>query len=347
MFATARGRRSRACSATGSSERSTELLEVESSYSGYDEFWAALERRCRAGRRVGREPRRSGSRGGPRGGSSPARRAGGGVHAARARRGRPARPARSPKPREYDRRTMQGRLLRRRGIVTFAVLVACAEVAGRALTRHVDSAFHVTPLARTDTSYYPFLLVGVKAAGAMTLAALAARALRAWAAADAGRRLLAVSRSRAHTPSPRLRPGLSLRVWAAAFGASSLALPRARRHRERRRRPVAVARAVAAHLRAAGVRAARGARRARVAARRFPARDRSVRGPHARAGPQGPRAASSGCGNAMHARPTTTRRRGAASASPSSRVLLRCPPDPRSRPVPAGDALSHRTGGGP
>jgi hypothetical protein len=116
---------------------------------------------------------------------------------------------------------MQGRLLRRRGIVTFAVLVACAEVAGRALTRHVDSALHVTPLARTDTSYYPFLLVGVKAAGALTLAALAARALRAWAAADAGRRLLA-SAGHGHTPSPRLRPGLSVRVWAAAFGASSL-----------------------------------------------------------------------------------------------------------------------------
>ena len=85
---------------------------------------------------------------------------------------------------------MQGRLLRRRGIVTFAVLVVCAEVAGRALTRHVDRALHVAPLARTDTSYYPFLLVGVKAAGALLLAALAARALRAWAAADAGRRIL-------------------------------------------------------------------------------------------------------------------------------------------------------------
>lgn len=117
---------------------------------------------------------------------------------------------------------MQGRLLRRRGIVTFAVLVACAEVAGRALTRHVDSAFHVAPLASPDTSYYPFLLVGIKAAGALTLAALAARALRAWAAADAGRRLLAAAGHVHDTPSPRLRPGLSPRVWAAAFGATSL-----------------------------------------------------------------------------------------------------------------------------
>jgi hypothetical protein len=117
---------------------------------------------------------------------------------------------------------MQGRLLRRRGIATFAVLVVCAEVAGRALTRHVDSALHVAPLASPDTSYYPFLLVGVKAVGAVTLAALAARALRAWATADAGRRLLAAAGHAHDTPSPRLRPGLSPRVWLAAFLATSL-----------------------------------------------------------------------------------------------------------------------------
>src|ERR1041384_2974026 len=96
------------------------------------------------------------------------------------RRGRCGRRVRRPDRRAYDRVTMQGRLLRPRGIVTFAVLVVCAEVAGRALTRHVDRWLHVTPLARTDTSYYPFLLVGVKAAGALLLAALAARGLRAW-----------------------------------------------------------------------------------------------------------------------------------------------------------------------
>ena len=117
---------------------------------------------------------------------------------------------------------MQGRLLRRRGIITFAVLVLCAEVAGRALTRHVDNALHVAPLARTDTSYDPFLLVGVKAAGALLLAALAARGVRAWAAADAGRRLLAAAGHPHDTPAPRLKPGLSIRVWAASFAATSL-----------------------------------------------------------------------------------------------------------------------------
>ena len=117
---------------------------------------------------------------------------------------------------------MQGRLHHRRGIVTFAVLVLCAEVAGRALTRHVDRWLHVTPLARTDTSYYPFLLVGVKAAGALLLAALAARGLRAWAAADAGRRILHTAGHVHDTPAPRLRPGLSIKVWGASFVATSL-----------------------------------------------------------------------------------------------------------------------------
>ena len=116
---------------------------------------------------------------------------------------------------------MQGRLLRRRGIVTFVVLIVCAEVAGRALTRHVDGWLHVAPLARTNTSYYPFLLVGVKAIGALLLAALAARGLRAWAAADAGRRILHAA-GHAQVNAPRLRPGLSIRVWAASFAATSL-----------------------------------------------------------------------------------------------------------------------------
>ncbi len=114
-------------------------------------------------------------------------------------------------------------LLRRRGVVTFGVFVVIAEVAGRSLTGRVDRALHVAPLARTDTSYYPFLLVGVKVVGALTIAALLARGLRAWAAADAGRRLLDATGHAHEHRSPRLRPGLSFRVWAAAFGATSLA----------------------------------------------------------------------------------------------------------------------------
>src|SRR5579871_755972 len=123
--------------------------------------------------------------------------------------------------RRYDYSTMQARLLRRRGLATFGVLVACAEVAGRSVSSHVDGALQVHPLASPDTAYYPFLLVGVKIVGALMLAALLARWLRAWAAADAGRRLLVTAGHR-HVRSPRLRPGLSLRVWAAAFASTSL-----------------------------------------------------------------------------------------------------------------------------
>jgi hypothetical protein len=115
------------------------------------------------------------------------------------------------------------RFLRRRGVATFAVLIVVAEVTGRALTTHVDRALNVEPLARPDASYYPFLLAGVKVAGALTLAALLARGLRAWATADAGRRLLAAAGHRHETRSPRLRARLSPRVWAAAFVATSCA----------------------------------------------------------------------------------------------------------------------------
>jgi hypothetical protein len=117
---------------------------------------------------------------------------------------------------------MHARLLRRRGLATFAALVAVAEVAGRSVTGHIDRALHLQPLARPDTSYYPFLLVGVKIGAALMLAALLGRAIRAWAAADAGRRLLAAAGHPVEAAKPRLRPGLSLRVWAAAFASTSL-----------------------------------------------------------------------------------------------------------------------------
>jgi hypothetical protein len=113
------------------------------------------------------------------------------------------------------------RVLRRRGLATFAFLVVVAEVVGRSLTGHVDRLFHVQPLARTSTSYYPFLLVGVKILGAVVLAALLARGTRAWAAADAGERLLAAVGHGHEHRSPRLRPRLSFRIWLLAFVGTS------------------------------------------------------------------------------------------------------------------------------
>ncbi len=54
-----------------------------------------------------------------------------------------------------------GRVVRKRGLVTFGVLVVIAEVAGRSLIGRVDRVFHVAPIAPPDASYYPFLLVAV------------------------------------------------------------------------------------------------------------------------------------------------------------------------------------------
>lgn len=115
-----------------------------------------------------------------------------------------------------------GRLLRKRGLVTFGVLVVVAEVVGRALIGHLDRLLHVEPLARPDASYYPLLLVIVKTGGALVFAGLLARGTRAWARADAGNYLLTVVGQRHERRTPRLRAGLSLRVWLAAFSATSV-----------------------------------------------------------------------------------------------------------------------------
>ena len=112
------------------------------------------------------------------------------------------------------------RLLPRRGLATFASLVLVAEVAGRSLTAHVDRALYLHPLAPPDASYYPLLLVVTKVVFALALAALLARGTRAWAAADAGSRLLtAVGSARR---APRFRPKLSFRIWLASFASTSL-----------------------------------------------------------------------------------------------------------------------------
>ena len=117
---------------------------------------------------------------------------------------------------------MHARLLPRRGLATFALLVVVAEVAGRSLTARVDRAFHVEPLAPTSASYYPFLLVALKIVVALACAALLVRAARAWAAADACERLLAAVGQGHQQRAPRYRRGLSPRIWLAAFVATSV-----------------------------------------------------------------------------------------------------------------------------
>jgi hypothetical protein len=114
------------------------------------------------------------------------------------------------------------RLLRRRGAVTFGLFVLVAEVTGLSVTTRLDRALHVEPLAPTNASYYPFLLVATKIVAALALAALLARATRATAAAEAGDRLLDAVAHGHERRAPKLRPGLSPRVWLASFAATSL-----------------------------------------------------------------------------------------------------------------------------
>jgi hypothetical protein len=117
---------------------------------------------------------------------------------------------------------MRAPVTRRRGLLSFGVLVAVADAAGHALTRHVDAALHVAPLANKTADWYPLALAGVKIVGAVALAALLARFLRARATADAGERLL-LALGHHHERSVAPRPALSLRVWAAAFAVTSVA----------------------------------------------------------------------------------------------------------------------------
>jgi hypothetical protein len=112
-------------------------------------------------------------------------------------------------------------LLRRRGLATFGLLIVVAEMAGRSLTGRVDGRLHVEPLANSHAAYYPVLLVGVKVAAALGLAALLARATRALAAAGAAERLLAALGHRNGRVTPRLRPRVSFRIWFASFAATS------------------------------------------------------------------------------------------------------------------------------
>jgi hypothetical protein len=109
--------------------------------------------------------------------------------------------------------------MRRRGIATFAVLLVVAAILGDGATARVDRALHVSPLAPSTASYYPFLLAAAKILAAFVVAGLLARLMRAHAAAETGHRVLGRPRRR---EVPRLRLGLSPRVWGLSFAATSL-----------------------------------------------------------------------------------------------------------------------------
>jgi len=107
-------------------------------------------------------------------------------------------------------------------LVAFALIALIVELTGRSFTSRLDRALHVKPFASTNTSYYPFLLAGVKFAAALGLAALAWRIARARATAAAGERVLAAIGHRAPRTAPKVRLRLSPRLWLASFAATSL-----------------------------------------------------------------------------------------------------------------------------
>ncbi len=115
-------------------------------------------------------------------------------------------------------------LARRRplAVAGFALLALLAELVGRSATARLDRALSVQPLATPTTSYYPFLLAGVKLAATVAAAGLAWRLVRAHTTAAAADRLLATIGHRRPRARPRLRLRLSPRLWLAAFATTSL-----------------------------------------------------------------------------------------------------------------------------
>jgi hypothetical protein len=103
----------------------------------------------------------------------------------------------------------------------FALLALVCELTGRSVTVRLDRALHVSPLAAPMTSYYPFLLAGIRVVAALALARVAWRLVRAHGTASAGEALLrALGQTRAR--APRLRFRLTARLWLGSFGATAL-----------------------------------------------------------------------------------------------------------------------------
>ena len=229
---------------------------------------------------------------------------------------------------------MTARVLRRKGLATFAVLAVVAEVAGRSFTAHVDRALHVAPLRRTGTTYYPFLLVGVKVVGALPWPRSSLAGCVPGRPPTPASACSTALGHRHDARSPRLRPGLSPRVWLGVVRRHLRALPRALGADSAaagRWTPLAPwlhtyalpVFAVVSVLVALVWRLRAGCTRSRSYADRTLARVRRIL------------TAALLRLAAVCGRPTTPAR-AAGSASRSSRALRRFPPDPRRTRVPRG-----------
>jgi hypothetical protein len=112
-----------------------------------------------------------------------------------------------------DRARRHHRLL---SLLSLGLLALVAELVGRSLSTRIDVGRHVST-SYAGASYYPALLIAVKAGCALLLARLAWRFARARAAERAARRLTAALGVRPERRAPRMRIELSARLWLAFF----------------------------------------------------------------------------------------------------------------------------------
>src|SRR3954462_15575484 len=110
--------------------------------------------------------------------------------------------------------------LRRARLAPVELLALAPGLAGPSPTGRRALGRHVPTPSYSGARYYPFLLVGVKIAIALMLAALTWRFFKARAAAHAARRLL-VRMGAPVGEAPRMRIQLSLRSWAIAYGLTA------------------------------------------------------------------------------------------------------------------------------
>jgi hypothetical protein len=105
--------------------------------------------------------------------------------------------------------------------LALGLLILVAELAGRSLTHRLDVGRHVEAPSYSGAGYYPFLLAVVKVGVALMLARVAWRFARARSVASGARRVL---HARGDTPesAPRVRLGLSTRLWLGCFLGTAL-----------------------------------------------------------------------------------------------------------------------------
>jgi hypothetical protein len=101
-------------------------------------------------------------------------------------------------------------------VLAFGLIALAAELLGRSMTHRLDFGRHVATPSYAGADYYPILLAVVKTGIALLLARIAWRLVRARSAEQAALNMLG-ARSR----PPRLRLGLSVRLWFAFFGLTS------------------------------------------------------------------------------------------------------------------------------